>query len=448
MRNAARWSVRVGIVALAAMFVTGCSSDGGGPSLPSFASINPFAEKETPLPGKRVAVLTQQDSLTDNLEASTGSVAVPAALPNLEWSQPGGIASNAPGNLALEGSLRTVWSQDAGKGSNSSTKLSANPIMHQGRVYVLDAASTVSAFSASGGSRSWSTSLVPENEDDDEGFGGGIAADGGRVVATTGFGYAVALDASNGNKLWEKPLGAPARASPTIADGRVYAVTIEGRLYCLSVEDGTEIWSYRGIPQQASVINDVSPAIDGGVLVVTVPSGDVMAFRSDTGEPVWSDQLGQSGAGSSVAGLNDPSRPAIAGGVVYAIGHAGRMIATTADSGERLWSASIAGMKTPAIAGDAVYVVDANGKLVALNRESGEVRWATKLPGEGTWNGPVLAGGRLWATSSKGKLAGIDAATGRVTAERDLGGKVFLQPIVADGRMYVLRDDAELVALN
>jgi outer membrane protein assembly factor BamB len=320
--------------------------------------------------------------------------------------------------------------------------------MHQGRIYVLDAASTVSAFSASGGSRVWSASLVPESEDDDEGFGGGIAADGGRVIATTGFGYAVALDASSGNKLWEKSLGAPTRASPTIADGRVYAVTIEGRLFCLNVEDGAEIWSYRGIPQQASMLNNVSPAVDGATVVVDFPSGDVMAFRADTGDPLWSDQLGQSAASSSVAGLNDPSRPAIADGVVYAVGHGGRMIATSVETGERLWSASIAGIETPWVAGEAVYVVDISGKLVALNRSTGEIRWATKLPGGGAWSGPVLAGGRLWVASSQGKLAGVDAATGNVSADRDLGGKFFVQPIVADGRMYVLRDDAELVALN
>jgi outer membrane protein assembly factor BamB len=443
--------VRFGATAtvLFALVIAGCSSDGGGPSLPSLSSINPFAEKETPLPGKRVAVLTSQDALTTNLEASeTGSTEVPASLPNLEWSQPGGIASNAPGHLALEGGLRTLWASDAGTGSNSDTKLTANPIMHQGRVYVLDAASTVSAFSASGGSRVWSTSLVPESEDDDEGFGGGIAADGGRLIATTGFGTAVALDASNGNKLWEKPLGAPARASPTIADGRVFALTIEGRLFCLNVEDGSELWSYRGIPQQASMLNNISPAVDGASVVVAFPSGDVMAFRADSGDPVWSDQLGQSAASSSIAGLNDPGRPAIADGVVYAVGHGGRMIATSVETGERLWSVSIAGIETPWIAGDAVYVADIAGKLVALNRATGEVRWVTNLPGEGTWSGPVLAGGRLWAVSSNGKLAGVDAATGKVSSERDLGGKIFVQPIVADGRMYVLRDDAELVALN
>ncbi len=442
---------RLGLMAavVAGLLGAGCSSDGGGPSLPSLSGLNPFAEKETPLPGKRVAVLAAQDSLETNLESSeTASVAVPASLPNLEWSQPGGIASNAPGHLALEGSLRTLWSTDAGTGSNSDTKLTANPIMHQGRIYVLDAASTVSAFSASGGSRVWSASLVPESESDDEGFGGGIAADGGRLIATTGFGMAVALDASNGNRLWEKALGSPARASPTIADGRVYAVTIEGRLFCLNAEDGTEIWSYRGVPQQASMLNNVSPAVAGDEVVVTFPSGDVMAFRADTGDPVWSDQLGQSAASSSVAGMNDPSRPAIADGVVYAVGHGGRMIATASGTGERVWSVSIAGIETPWVAGDAVYVVDTAGKLVALNRATGEVRWATKLPGEGVWSGPVLAGGRLWAASSKGKLAGVDATTGKVSSERDLGGKVFVQPIVADGRMYVLRDDAELVALN
>ena len=42
---------------------------------------------------KRVAVLTQEDPLASNLESSTGSIAVPASLPNIEWSQPGGDQS-------------------------------------------------------------------------------------------------------------------------------------------------------------------------------------------------------------------------------------------------------------------------------------------------------------------------------------------------------------------
>ena len=44
-------------------------------------------------------------------------------------------------------------------------------------------------------------------------------------------------------------------------------------------------------------------------------------------------------------------------------------------------------------------------------------------------------------------LGGFDDRRPQARNARD-GGKIFVQPIVADSRMFVLRDDAELVALN
>src|SRR5262249_34054768 len=79
--------------------------------------------------------------------------------------------------------------------------------------YTLDAGGRVTAFSASSGAEVWRMSVTPPNEKDQEGFGGGLAADGGRIYAGTGFGYVVALDARTGNKLWGKSLEAPVRAS-------------------------------------------------------------------------------------------------------------------------------------------------------------------------------------------------------------------------------------------
>jgi outer membrane protein assembly factor BamB len=113
-----------------------------------------------------------------------------------------------------------------------------------------------------------------------------------------------------------------------------------------------------------------------------------------------------------------------------------------------LWSLPVRSIQTPWVAGDSVYVVDVSGKLMDVVRSSGEVRWTVKLPGEETWSGPVLAGNRLWLVSASGKLVGVDAATGKVTSQRDIGQKVFISPVVADGRMYVLTDKATLIAFN
>ena len=126
----------------------------------------------------------------------------------------------------------------------------------------------------------------------------------------------------------------------------------------------------------------------------------------------------------------------------------GRMIATQAKTGERLWSLNVPSTQTPWVAGDSVFVVDTTGQLLAVSRKEGKVLWTVKLPGGPTWSGPTLAGNTLWLASSTGSLVGVDAVTGRVTGQQDLGTAVYVAPVVAQSKMFVLTDSAKLIALN
>jgi outer membrane protein assembly factor BamB len=437
-------------VLLCALALSGCADSLAGmslPSLPKLDDINPFAEKPVPLPGKRVAVI-QQENVSSNLAAADKPITLPPPRENDSWSQPGGVANNAPGHLALGGAVKGAWSAEAGTGSSFYGKLTASPIVYDGKVYTLDAAGKVSAFSTSGGSPVWRVSVTPPNEKDQEGFGGGLAADGGRIYAATGFGYVVALDAKSGSKLWEKNVGSPVRSSPTAAAERVFAVTKEGHLYCLSGSDGTELWQFRGMGERASLLSNTSPAVEGDVVVVPYPTGDLVALRISDGQAIWTETLARTRSGSSMGAMSDTARPVIDGGTVYAVGHAGRMVATVHKTGERLWSLTVPSIQAPWVAGDSVFVVDTTGQLMAITRRDGKIQWTTKLPGSNTWSGPVLAGNRLWLTSNKGQLVSVDAATGKVEATQDLGQPIYIAPVVAGGRMFVLTDKARLIALN
>jgi outer membrane protein assembly factor BamB len=133
---------------------------------------------------------------------------------------------------------------------------------------------------------------------------------------------------------------------------------------------------------------------------------------------------------------------------VYAMSRGGQLIATSRDKGVRLWTREIQGTQTPWVVGDTVFVVDVTGKLIALTRKDGKVRWVTALPGDGRWNGPVLAGNRLWLASSNGQLVAVDALSGNISTQSDLGTPVMITPVIAEGRLYVLTDKAKLIAMN
>jgi outer membrane protein assembly factor BamB len=426
----------------------GCSDS--LPSLPKLTDLNPFAEKQVPLPGKRVPILAEGNRVGGELASADRPISLPPPVVNDAWTQPGGNPANAPGHLALGSALKTVWSADIGTGSSKYGKITAAPIVFDGRVYALDAAGLVTAYSVSGGSVAWRASVVPEGEKNaNKGYGGGLASDGARLYAVTGFGTAVALDPRSGKKLWERQIGIPIRSSPTVANDRLYFVTTEGDLYSLSSADGAENWQFKGLSEKATLINNASPAVDGDVVIAPFTSGDVVAVRASTGQTAWTETLARTRAASSMGALTDTARPVIDGGTAFAIGHGGRMIAVNARTGERVWNLTIPGIQQPWVSGDAVFVVDTGGQMLAITRRDGKIAWTTSLPGDGgTWSGPVLGGGRLWAVSSKGALVSLDAATGRVTSNQALGANVFIAPVIAGGRMFVLADNARLFALN
>jgi outer membrane protein assembly factor BamB len=435
----------VGVAALlSAGAVAGCSN---GPSLPRLSDLNPFAEKEKPLPGKRIPVALAESKAGIEVASIDQPVDVPAPRQNDAWSQPGGVPNNAPGHLALIGAVRTVWSADAGQGSTSYGRLTASPIVADGKVFTLDSEGKVSAFSLSG-AVAWRTALTPPNEKAYEGFGGGLAAEGGRIYAATGYGYVVALEAQNGKKVWEKNLGSPLRASPTAAGSKVIVVTSDGVVYALSAADGQELWNHRGLPERSSILSNASPALDGDIVVVPYPSGEVVALRAGDGQPIWTESLARTRTASSLGSMSDAARPVIDGGTVFAVGHAGRMVATSIRTGERIWSTNIPGIQAPYVAGDYVFVVDTGGQVMAVRRRDGKVAWSTQLPNSTTWSGPVLAGSKLWLTSNKGQLVGVDARTGKIESQQSLGTPIYIAPVVAGGRMYVLTDKARLIALN
>ena len=382
------------------------------------------------------------------LAAATGPITLPPAISNVSWSQPGGTANNAPGHLALGAQVRRAWSTDVGNGSNARARLTSSPVVADGRVYTLDASARVTAVSASGGSIAWRTSLAPQGERGREGYGGGLAFDDNRLIASTGFGTIVSLDPRSGKKLWEKDLKASVRASPTAAQGRIFVISTDGRFFCLSGQDGSILWQFRGLPESQSISSNPSPAVDGNVVAVPYPNGDLVVLNVADGTALWTESLARSRSASSFSSMSDAARPAISGGVVFAVGHAGRMIAAQQATGERLWSLEVPGTQTPWVAGDNVFVVDTSGKLSAIGRRDGAVKWAIKLPDARTWSGPTLAGSTLWLASHKGHLAGVDAATGRVTQKLTVGDPVYIAPVVANGQLFVLTDRARLVSFR
>src|SRR5437763_6519223 len=73
-------------------------------------------------------------------------------------------------------------------------------------------------------------------------FGCGPAFWNDRLYVSTGYAQVLALDPADGKVIWRQNVTAPVHSAPTVAEGRVFAVTIENELNTLSTDDGRKLW--------------------------------------------------------------------------------------------------------------------------------------------------------------------------------------------------------------
>ncbi|MEP2829491.1 PQQ-binding-like beta-propeller repeat protein [Parvibaculum sp.] len=440
--------LRVAMVALAFGSLAGCDSVTG-----IFTS-----EDKTVLPGKRLSVMELGSTLEVDPAIADELVILPKPYANADWPQPGGATDNANYHLAAPGPLDRLWSVNAGAGSGRVAQLTASPVIADGKIFVLDAESTVHAFDQKTGKRLWETDLVPEGEDADEGRGGGVAFDNGKIFAVTGFGTGHGLDAGSGAVVWTQSLGEPFRSAPTANGGRVFAVTADNQTIAFAQETGEVLWRHRGIVESAGILGSPSPAVAGSVVISPYSSGELVALRVANGTPVWSDSLTRTGTLTSLSELNDiAGRPVIDRDRVFAVSHSGRMVSIDLRTGERAWTRDIGGVQTPWVAGDYLFLITNSQELLAISRRDGRIRWITPMPrwedpddreDPIVWSGPVLVSDRLVLVSSNGDATSVSPYTGEILGRIDLPDDVLIAPVVAGETLYILTDSASLIALK
>ena len=293
-----------------------------------------------------------------------------------------------------------------------------------------------------------------------------MAVGGGKVFVASGYRSMTALDATTGAVLWTQPVDSPIHGAPTVAGSRVYVVDIDNQIIAFNTADGRQDWSYRGIAEPARIMRASSPAVVGDTVIAPFSSGEVVALRAATGQPVWQQVLSRTSRNSALSELRDVAgRPVVSRGFVYAVSHSGVMQSMDIRSGTPKWSLPIAGVNAPLPAGDVVYVVSKSGELTLVNRDTGAVYWTRDL-NEGRvrqeggflgffdktvrpeWSGPILASNRLVLVNSDGEAVAFDPKTGVQNATLNLGAPAYIAPAAYNGALLVLTDDGELISIR
>lgn len=414
-------------------------------------------EQELLLEGERLDV--RGNPVPSNEVNRAAALPLPAAVANSSWSHVGGSPSHLVRHPALGTSLSVAWSVPIGQGNGRKHRITADPVVLNGRVFALDSRAQVTAVSTAGQAL-WSTDLTPASENADDASGGGLAVEGNRVFATSGFGILTALDAASGTVLWRHDFEAGATAPPTVANGVVYAVTANSVGWALSAETGRVLWQVFGAVGDRSSTAAPAPVITGPLVVFPFPSGQMVAAATGTGSEAWSASVAGQRAGFAAAVLTDlTAGPVVADNTIFAGSFAGRSAAFDATTGQQVWEATdgAAGLLWHAAGG--LFFVSERNQLIRLNAATGEQVWSRDLPlfkrdrirrrkSVFLHHGPVLAGGRLVIASDDGNVREFNPVDGALLRTFELPDGIASNPIVAGRTLYLISENGRLLALR
>ena len=240
------------------------------------------------------------------------------------------------------------------------------------------------------------------------------------------------LEAKTGKEVWkheydcayEVSYPSGPRCTPTIHDGKVYALGTEGNLFCLDAKKGEVLWS-KNFPKDYGAKTPLwgycgHPLVDGKKLICTVGGKDsvVVAFDKDSGKELWK------ALNATELGYSPPTM-ITAGGVKQLLVWTGESInSLDPEKGKLYWSVPLVpayGMSimAPRKQGDYLFAggIGFKSVLLKLDRDKPAVAevWRGKrdtsvYPVNST---PFLEDDTIYAVDQPGPLRGVDLPTGK-----------------------------------
>jgi outer membrane protein assembly factor BamB len=424
-------------------------------------------DREVRLPGARFSI---DVPLADTLSGEGGiidpaagdaprAISLPAPVRLAAWEQRGYNNTNRIPHAAIGSAQTQVWSATIGAGNSRRNRITADPVSDGARVFTMDATAGVVATDLATGGAVWSADLQPGFDRGGSVSGGGLAATGGRLYATTGFGELVVMDAASGAVAWRQRLNAGIGA-PTIAGDTVYIVSRDNEAWALNASDGRLIWQLPASPSSALLSGGAAPAITDRIVVFPFGSGELVGTLRRSGAALWTTSVTGGRNGVAYANINDvTSDPVIAGGRIYAGNQSGRVAALDPTSGERLWTADEGAYSPVLVTGGDLFFVSDRNELIRLDAGTGARVWGTELPryiadrerrrrAVFTHYGPILAGGRLVVASGDGVVRFFSPESGALVGSVTLRSGAAAHPIVVGDTLLVVTEDGRLNALR
>nr|VFK66013.1 MAG: Beta-barrel assembly machine subunit BamB [Candidatus Kentron sp. UNK]VFK69089.1 MAG: Beta-barrel assembly machine subunit BamB [Candidatus Kentron sp. UNK] len=254
-------------------------------------------------------------------------------------------------------------------------------------------------------------------------------------------------------KLWEQRIGDVGddpyvKLIPVVGGKRLFIATLEGNVHAYDTSTGKPLWeTHLELPIRGG------PGLGKTAIFVGTNNGDVVALSQNNGKVLWKAKVS-----SEVL-----AKPRERLGVVVARTIDGKLFGLDRKDGAQRWVyersvpiLTLRGTSAPVFGGDLVISGFDGGQLAAISIEEGYTAWETRvalpmgrsdiermvdIDGELTVMGNIV-----YAVTFQGQVAAVDIRSGETIWKRDMSSTAGLD--AHGGNLYVTDEQSHLWALD
>jgi len=301
-------------------------------------------------------------------------------------------------------------------------RIKSSPAIANARVYVGPDDGYVHCLDASNGSLIWSTFVggyIEVNFAAAPALRSSPTVVDGKVYVGSLDTNVYCLDGKDGDVYWTFKTEGYITSSPAVANGAVYIVSEEpttGALYKLDATDGSFIWK-RELPYEeihtGGTDMHASPTVADGMVFASSNVKEYYGINTETGNLEWTYQT--SGAGEFIV-----CSPAYNDGYLFLVDHYS-IVCVDMATGYAIWSTYLGEelYVSPSYADGKVYVITDQRSVHVLNATDG-AKLSVFTTDSNSWSSTTIYEGMVYLGSNDWNvycLAGYPATTGTITLE-------------------------------
>lgn len=348
-----------------------------------------------------------------------------------------------------------LWHTSVGNGvSDYFSRI--KPVVAGNKVYSASREGDVVAIDEKTGKRLWNVDLSDVNSERSFWSGkesallaGGPVVDNGKLFIGSENGKLYALNAENGDLLWQSQIKGEIITAPAVDLGILVVNTASGIMKALDTETGEEIWKVEQDVPPLTLRGVSQPVMASGGVLIGTSKGTVGVYILEKGQQGWVADIGVPSGSTELERVIDvDSAPLIFGDKVYAVSSRGNLAAIELKSGRIAWKRQYSSYRQITINRNSIYLTDVRGHVYSIDRLNGLERWSNLALTNRNVTGPAFVNGYIVVGDFDGYLHWLDHNTGEIVARHKVDGSgVYATPTVKGDVLYTQSRDGDIEAI-